>query len=259
MAIDTTDPLSARLVAATGMLINVLECFDDLGIEPKGAAKKQAEGILKVFGPAAVFCSILQASEAARSSQVASDLVDRYVTGAIARRQDLLDELPIAQRRATEKQERERQAGPDRVLELFTKALAGMTNQDVIARWGSGGGLATMSEQVGRAMRGEEVDTEALEALAAQKSAEENLLPEHDGPLPTEALEVIGGVLAGIGVHDAMLSRVMAGALPVAPPEGYSSDPTGTVTRDQPKVGRNDPCPCGSGRKSKKCHGRGGA
>jgi preprotein translocase subunit SecA len=26
--------------------------------------------------------------------------------------------------------------------------------------------------------------------------------------------------------------------------------------RDQPKVGRNDPCPCGSGRKFKQCHGR---
>ncbi|HWM87869.1 MAG TPA: preprotein translocase subunit SecA [Kofleriaceae bacterium] len=29
-----------------------------------------------------------------------------------------------------------------------------------------------------------------------------------------------------------------------------------TVRRDQPKVGRNDPCPCGSGKKFKKCHGR---
>jgi preprotein translocase subunit SecA len=29
-----------------------------------------------------------------------------------------------------------------------------------------------------------------------------------------------------------------------------------TVTRDQPKVGRNDPCPCGSGKKFKQCHGR---
>jgi preprotein translocase subunit SecA len=28
-----------------------------------------------------------------------------------------------------------------------------------------------------------------------------------------------------------------------------------TVRRDEPKVGRNDPCPCGSGRKYKKCHG----
>ncbi len=31
-----------------------------------------------------------------------------------------------------------------------------------------------------------------------------------------------------------------------------------TFRREQPKVGRNDPCPCGSGRKHKKCCGRGG-
>ncbi|WP_318712556.1 preprotein translocase subunit SecA [Treponema sp.] len=30
-----------------------------------------------------------------------------------------------------------------------------------------------------------------------------------------------------------------------------------TVVRAQPKVGRNDPCPCGSGKKYKVCHGRG--
>jgi len=28
-----------------------------------------------------------------------------------------------------------------------------------------------------------------------------------------------------------------------------------TVRRAEPKVGRNDPCPCGSGKKYKKCHG----
>jgi uncharacterized protein len=28
-----------------------------------------------------------------------------------------------------------------------------------------------------------------------------------------------------------------------------------TITRDQPKIGRNDPCPCGSGKKFKKCCG----
>jgi len=32
-----------------------------------------------------------------------------------------------------------------------------------------------------------------------------------------------------------------------------------TFRRDQPKVGRNDPCPCGSGKKFKKCHGKDGA
>jgi hypothetical protein len=28
-----------------------------------------------------------------------------------------------------------------------------------------------------------------------------------------------------------------------------------TFRREEPKVGRNDPCPCGSGKKYKKCHG----
>jgi len=30
---------------------------------------------------------------------------------------------------------------------------------------------------------------------------------------------------------------------------------TEPVVREGPKVGRNDPCPCGSGKKYKKCHG----
>ncbi len=30
-----------------------------------------------------------------------------------------------------------------------------------------------------------------------------------------------------------------------------------TVKRETPKVGRNDPCPCGSGKKFKQCHGAG--
>ncbi len=34
--------------------------------------------------------------------------------------------------------------------------------------------------------------------------------------------------------------------------EGGSAE---TFRRDQPKVGRNDPCPCGSGKKYKHCHG----
>ena len=44
-----------------------------------------------------------------------------------------------------------------------------------------------------------------------------------------------------------------AGASPMA----RASRPEGaTVVRTQPKVGRNDSCPCGSGRKYKQCHGR---
>jgi preprotein translocase subunit SecA len=36
---------------------------------------------------------------------------------------------------------------------------------------------------------------------------------------------------------------------------GEEAGKTKTIVRDQPKVGRNDPCPCGSGKKYKKCHG----
>ena len=32
--------------------------------------------------------------------------------------------------------------------------------------------------------------------------------------------------------------------------------PVTPFTREQPKVGRNQPCPCGSGKKYKRCHGR---
>ena len=53
-------------------------------------------------------------------------------------------------------------------------------------------------------------------------------------------------------------------ATPVAPPPNRQPARVGgddaivkTVRRDEPKVGRNNPCPCGSGKKYKKCHGQG--
>ncbi|MBI3312044.1 MAG: preprotein translocase subunit SecA [Candidatus Omnitrophica bacterium] len=58
-----------------------------------------------------------------------------------------------------------------------------------------------------------------------------------------------------------------AAQMPAAPAESFSmSRPARTpasageghpepVRREEPKVGRNDPCPCGSGKKYKKCHG----
>ena len=36
---------------------------------------------------------------------------------------------------------------------------------------------------------------------------------------------------------------------------GGDDAPVKTVKRDEPKIGRNDPCWCGSGKKFKKCHG----
>jgi preprotein translocase subunit SecA len=54
-----------------------------------------------------------------------------------------------------------------------------------------------------------------------------------------------------------------AAAPPGAPPSPFAPRQTGppqpskpqTVVRQGDKVGRNDPCPCGSGKKYKKCHG----
>src|SRR5258706_159996 len=53
-----------------------------------------------------------------------------------------------------------------------------------------------------------------------------------------------------------------AGAASPAARQGPTPARTGgddvikTVRREEPKVGRNDPCPCGSGKKYKKCHGQ---
>ncbi len=56
--------------------------------------------------------------------------------------------------------------------------------------------------------------------------------------------------------------QAAAAASPFAPkPARTGGDDAAvkTVRRDVPKVGRNDPCPCGSGKKYKKCHGAGSA
>jgi len=57
--------------------------------------------------------------------------------------------------------------------------------------------------------------------------------------------------------HDAATGAGFSGADQAAAmrAQGEAAKPA-TIRRDQPKVGRNDPCPCGSGKKYKHCHGR---
>ena len=60
---------------------------------------------------------------------------------------------------------------------------------------------------------------------------------------PREAVPAFAGAAAGGGTS----------ARPAR--SGGDDAAVRTVRRDMPKVGRNEPCPCGSGKKYKKCHG----
>ncbi len=63
----------------------------------------------------------------------------------------------------------------------------------------------------------------------------------------TSALAMAGaGGGGGVAVPDA---QAVMGEMPAQPSEAKVH----TIRREQPKVGRNDPCPCGSGKKYKKC------
>jgi preprotein translocase subunit SecA len=60
--------------------------------------------------------------------------------------------------------------------------------------------------------------------------------------------------------HAAAPSLVAAEPASGPPPPGPAArprvEPVAPFVRGQPKVGRNEPCPCGSGKKFKQCHGR---
>ncbi|MCF7847204.1 MAG: preprotein translocase subunit SecA [Kiritimatiellales bacterium] len=76
-----------------------------------------------------------------------------------------------------------------------------------------------------------------------------------------DAMEDFFRSLSGMQVHHeaSALAAAAAGAPVGAPPPGMEIPRAPAapqpIHRDAPKVGRNDPCPCGSGRKYKKCCG----
>jgi preprotein translocase subunit SecA len=66
---------------------------------------------------------------------------------------------------------------------------------------------------------------------------------------PSAAAASPFGALRGSG------GSATAVAEPPRPARAGGDDVVRQVKRELPKVGRNDPCPCGSGKKYKKCHG----
>ena len=86
-----------------------------------------------------------------------------------------------------------------------------------------------------------EDEAAAIERQRREAAEREKLAFQHAAAsaLASEAAaEGNAAVAAGAG----------GGASPMAGPQ--------TVIRSEPKVGRNEPCPCGSGKKYKQCHGR---
>ena len=58
-------------------------------------------------------------------------------------------------------------------------------------------------------------------------------------------------------VHAEAEAVAEADSAPIEPLPAATPGPAAeTFTREMPKVGRNDPCPCGSGKKYKQCHGK---
>jgi len=67
------------------------------------------------------------------------------------------------------------------------------------------------------------------------------------GPSQAPAPSPFGAIRSG--------GSASAVAEPPRPARTGGDDTIKQVKREEPKVGRNDPCPCGSGKKFKKCHG----
>jgi preprotein translocase subunit SecA len=62
--------------------------------------------------------------------------------------------------------------------------------------------------------------------------------------------------VAAPGGNDLVQERQPFGSAQGKPARVGGDDVIKTVKREEPKIGRNDPCWCGSGKKFKKCHGQ---
>jgi preprotein translocase subunit SecA len=96
--------------------------------------------------------------------------------------------------------------------------------------------------------RGEQ--TELPAALRARPAA-----PRRSAPSQM-TLNNPGGAPVPAFAGAARSNQASAQAQAPTPARTGGDDVIKTVRREEPKVGRNDPCPCGSGKKYKKCHGQ---
>jgi preprotein translocase subunit SecA len=100
-----------------------------------------------------------------------------------------------------------------------------------------------------RASAGDE--GEAVVAPRAPRTPPRRSAPLSYNDPSARSASALSGRSSGIGVVDAAAEN--AGPRPSR--VGGDDAPIKTVRREEPKIGRNDPCWCGSGKKFKKCHG----
>jgi len=81
----------------------------------------------------------------------------------------------------------------------------------------------------------------------------ENMLSLLAGTAKTQGPEDAPPPAAALNAPVSAVPGEDTAGVPAAPAEVQL--PKVTIRRDLPKVGRNDPCPCGSGKKFKNCHG----
>jgi len=102
-------------------------------------------------------------------------------------------------------------------------------------------------------------DAEEVEQAEASQQAPTNVTYQHqamdsaladetatEGPAQGEAQQAIAAAAAARS--EAVSRRRSATAAAAAPAQPF--------VRGSEKVGRNEPCPCGSGKKYKQCHGK---
>jgi preprotein translocase SecA subunit len=98
-----------------------------------------------------------------------------------------------------------------------------------------------------------------MEADVVEKMMSVQIRAEAAGARPAAAGGHTGGAPRNEGALPAeieALERRQRQAARVTLSHGSPAEKVETIRRDADKVGRNDPCPCGSGKKYKKCHGR---
>jgi preprotein translocase subunit SecA len=96
-------------------------------------------------------------------------------------------------------------------------------------------------------------DPDAAPIAAPRPAARRSAALSYNDPSAARA-----PVFVGAGAAATATGGTAASASPRAPQParvGGDDAPIKTVRREEPKIGRNDPCWCGSGKKFKKCHG----